>query len=65
MKMELMVLNFGGLSEEKRIKNQKKIERERRIESGFGDSGTTIWRGGPGEHVWGWVGSRITLFWPY
>lgn len=36
MKMELMVLNFGGLSEEKRIKNQKKIERERRIESGFG-----------------------------
>lgn len=51
MKMELMVLNFGGLSEEKRIKNQKKIERERRIESGFGDSGTIIWRGGPGEHV--------------
>lgn len=28
MKMELMVLNFGGLSEEKRIKNQKKIERK-------------------------------------
>lgn len=60
-----MVLNIGGLSEEKKIKNEKKIKREKRIESGFEDSGTICWRGGPGELAWGWVGSQIALFRPY
>lgn len=36
MKIELMVLNFGDLSEEKRFKNEKKSKREKRMRVGLG-----------------------------